>query len=82
MLESLHKKLTPYQKGQLLYIHFMGDLKYRTDKKTYVNRKVWSRMIDTLTGENLITIDRAGVKLTKLGQEYVDRYHLDIPTLS
>jgi predicted methyltransferase len=75
-------KLTPYQQGQLLYIHFENDLKYKTDQKTRVPNGIWRKMIDALVNNELITIDKRGVNLTQKGREYLDQHWQEIKPLS
>ena len=74
------KKLTDYQAGQLLHIHFAGDFKYKSDNGTRVAPTQWRKMIDTLLAQGYIEYGR-GVKLTAKGREYVDANHLTIATL-
>lgn len=72
-------KLTDYQAGQLLHIHFHGQFKYRTDSGARVGRAQWVKMIDTLIAGGYIDRD---VRLTAAGREYLDANHLNIKPLN
>lgn len=78
--DEIHALLTDYQKGQLIYIHFEGDFKYSTDRKTRVAPKAWRTMIKTLIDNGLIVVNN-GVKLTNVAKAYLDKYHLEIKSL-
>jgi hypothetical protein len=72
-------QLTDYQAGQLLHIHFTGELKYRTDSGTRVPSAQWRKMVDALLKSGYIN-DR--MKITDTGRAYLNDNHLTIKTLS
>jgi ribosomal protein S19E (S16A) len=75
-------KLTDYQAGQLLYIHFEGEFKYRTDSGTRVPSAQWRKMIDVLCKGGYVAANRNGFYLTPKGREYIDANHMNIKPLS
>lgn len=77
--------LTAYQTGQLIYIHFHGDFKYKSDTGTRVANAQWRKMIDALASNDLIQFHTHGanvITLTPKGQAYVDANHLSIKALA
>lgn len=74
--------LTDYQAGQLLYFHFMGDFKYKTDKGTRVARRQWAKMIDALVDGGYIAYNTRCKVVTAKGREYLDVNHTKIKTLN
>ncbi len=74
-------RLSPFCEGQLLHVHFMGDLKYQTDRGTQVPRARWAAMLDELTAGGYLEI-KNGARLTAKGRAYVDAHHLSIEPLS
>jgi hypothetical protein len=72
-------KLTDYQQGQLLHIHFTGELKYRTDTGTRVPSAQWRKMIDALTESGYVD---GSLKITNLGRAYLNDNHLSIKVLN
>jgi len=74
-------RLSAFCEGQLLHVHFMGTLKYRTDRGTLVPRARWSAMLDELTTGGYLEI-KNDARLTAKGRAYVDAYHLSIEPLS
>jgi hypothetical protein len=74
-------KLTDYQQGQLLHVHFSGDFKYRTNSGTKVGRSQWVKMINALVDGGYVDMGR-GTRLTVKGREFVDANHLNIKALN
>ena len=81
-MENTEVKLTEYQAGQLLHIHFYGDFKYRLNSGTRVPSAQWRKMIDTLTSAGYIKTVRSGITITPAGRAYLDAHHLEIKTLN
>lgn len=73
------KPLTDYQQGQLLHMHFTGDLKYRSDTGTRVPAAQWRTMIDALITAGYID-DR--MQITPAGETFLDANHLTIKPLN
>jgi hypothetical protein len=74
-------KLTDYQQGQLLHIHFCGDFKYKSDAGMRVGRAQWSKMISALVDGEYVEMGR-GTRLTAKGREYINANHLNIKALN
>jgi predicted methyltransferase len=74
-------KLTDYQQGQLLHIHFCGDFKYKSDAGTRVGRAQWSKMISVLVNGGYVEMNK-GTRLTAKGRAFVDTNHLNIKALN
>ena len=72
-------KLTDYQAGQLLHVHFHGEFKYRSSNGTRVPAAQWRKMIDTLLKAEYID---EHVRITWQGREYLDANHLSIKPLN
>ena len=72
-------ELTAYQQGQLLHIHFTGELKYRTNAGTRVPSAQWRKMIDALLSGGYVDNN---MKITAIGREFLDANHLDIQILN
>jgi hypothetical protein len=71
--------LTEYQAGQLLHIHFTGELKYRTDAGTRVPSAQWRKMVDTLVKGGYVNTD---MRITDRGRAYLNANHLNIKALN
>lgn len=74
-------KLTEYQAGQLLFVHFAGEFKYKTDAGTRVPSAQWRKMIDTLVNGGFVEYNQ-GARVTVKGREYLDNNHLTIKALN
>ncbi len=74
-------KLTDYQAGQLLHIHFTGDFKYKSNTGTRVAAGQWQRMINALLDGGYIEYTKS-LKITSKGHEFLDANHLTIKTLN
>ncbi len=72
-------KLTDYQQGQLLHIHFTGELKYRSDNGTRVPSAQWRKMIDALLKGGYVN---ENMKITEAGNAFLNANHLTIKTLN
>jgi hypothetical protein len=75
-------KLTDYQSGQLLHVHFTGEFKYRTNSGTRVPSGQWRKMIDVLCKGGYVAANHGGWYPTDKGREYLDANHLNIKPLS
>jgi hypothetical protein len=73
------KKLTDYQAGQLLHLHFTGELKYKTDAGTRVPSAQWRKMIDALLIGGYVNTN---MKITPAGAAWLEANHLSIAALS
>lgn len=76
----MNHRLTAFQEGQLLFAHFMGEFKYKTDAKTWFPRKAFADMVHTLNDGGYVTVSN-GVHLTAKGKAYLDRWHQQIAAL-
>ena len=72
-------KLTDYQQGQLLHVHFTDELKYRSDNGTRVPSAQWRKMIGALLKSGYIN---EHMKITTAGKAFLNDNHLTIKTLN